>query len=426
MRTRIFILAAAMTFSVPGAVSSQTLGSAFTYQGTFADTGVPANGNYDFEFALFTAGSGGTAVQIITKTNVPVSGGLINTLIDFGAATYDGQSKWVEVHVRPAGASSAYTVLSPRQAMTGAPYALGLPMPFNRSVHTGSSPSFVINNADGGPAIQGNMSGGTTFSAIQGISPDGTGVQGTTTDGVGIDGVATGTGGTGVRGSNAGATGDGVRGLGYFGVHGVGTTGVWSEGRLLVTGTGISCNSGTFCQSVVNIYDDAVGNLIIASSGTPSTDVFRVNGNGAVFANGGFQASGADLAEHVPAAGLLEAGDVVEIDAANGDLFRLSSQSNSTSVAGVISTRPGVTLNGSVSEQEAAKGMPQLALSGRVPVKVTSENGAIHAGDLLVSSSVPGRAMRAPHSPMPGTVIGKAMQKFDRDSGQIEMLVMLR
>jgi hypothetical protein len=424
MRKTPFVLAAALMLSFSGAASSQSLGSGFTYQGTFADAGVPANGNYDFEFALFLVSSGGSASQTVTKTNVPVSGGLINTLIDFGAATYNGQSKWVEVHVRPAG-GGAYTVLAPRQALTGAPYALGLPMPFNRSVNTGAATSLSITNLDGGPAIQGNMGGGTTFSAIKGISPDGTGLEGTTTDGIGVNGVATGTGGTGVRGSNAGATGDGVRGLGNIGVHGVGSTGVWAEGGLLATDS-ISCNFAGSCQSVVNIRDDVIGNLIIGSAGTPSTDVFRVNGNGTVFANGGFQASGADLAEHVPAADLLEAGDVVEIDAANGDLFQLSSQSNSTAVAGVISTRPGVTLNGSVSERESAQGMPQLALSGRVPVKVTAENGVIHAGDLLVSSSIPGHAMRAPRNPSPGTVIGKAVQKFDRENGQIEMLVMLR
>jgi hypothetical protein len=57
---------------------------------------------------------------------------------------------------------------------------------------------------------------------------------------------------------------------------------------------------------------------------------------------------------------------------------------------------------------------------------VTSENGMIHTGDLLVSSSRPGRAMRAPKNSQPGTVIGKAMQGLDADSGGIEMLVMLR
>jgi hypothetical protein len=123
---------------------------------------------------------------------------------------------------------------------------------------------------------------------------------------------------------------------------------------------------------------------------------------------------------------MLAPGDVVEIDSKNGAAFRLSSHPNSSSVGGVISTRPGVSLNTSTTEHEAASGMPRLALSGRVPVKATSENGTIRPGDLLVSSSTPGHAMRAPESPRAGTVIGKAMQALNSEIGEIEMLVMLR
>jgi hypothetical protein len=280
-------------------------------------------------------------------------------------------------------------------------------------VSTGSAASFQIENADGGNAIAGIISTNSGFSAVTGISPGGPGVNGTSTSSAGVRGVST--------------QSDGVRGLSTngVGVHGVGTTGVWAEGGLLATDS-ISCNSAGSCQSVVNIRNDTIGNLIIASSGTPSNDVFRVNGNGSVFANGDYNAGGADVAEYVPASEKLEPGDVVEIDEASGQAFRLSSQSNSTSVGGVISTRPGVSLNTSTAEDSAAKGMPRLALSGRVPVKATSENGAIRAGDLLVSSSQPGRAMRAPTIPLPGTVIGKAMQKLDAPNGEIEMLVMLR
>ncbi len=36
----------------------------------------------------------------------------------------------------------------------------------------------------------------------------------------------------------------------------------------------------------------------------------------------------------------------------------------------------------------------RLALTGRVPVKVTAENGAIQPGDMLTTSSVPGHAMK--------------------------------
>jgi hypothetical protein len=410
------VVAMAAAFAGAGVAfvaSAQTLGSDFTYQGTFADGGAPANGSYDFQFLLFSVSTGGTAVQTVTKSGLAVNGGLINASIDFGPQTYNGQVKWIEVHVRPSG-GGAYTTLSPRQALTAAPYAMGLPMPFQRAVNTGSTVAFQITNADGGSAIAGVVPGTSGFSAVLGTSGGGPGVNGDSTTNAGVRGTS--------------VQSDGVRGLSTsgYGVHGVGTTGVWAEGGLLATDN-ISCNTGGgFCASVMNVRNGTIGNLIIGTAGTPAVDVFRVNGNGSVFANGDYNAGGADVAEYVPATETLQPGDVVEIDEDNGAALRLSSQSNSTSVAGVISTRPGLSLNTSTAELEAAQGMPRLALSGRVPVKVSSENGAIRAGDLLVSGSKPGRAMRAPKTPLPGTVIGKAMQKMDSDVGQIEMLVMLR
>jgi hypothetical protein len=413
MRVSRLVLATLVACASIGAssiASAQTLGSAITYQGTFADGGVAANGNYDFEFVLFTVASGGTPLQIVTKTGIAVSGGLINTSVDFGAQTYNGSVRWVEVHVRPAG-GGAFTTLAPRQALTAAPFAMGLPMPFQRVVATGAAPSFQIENADGGNAIAGIISTNSGFSAVTGTSPAGPGVNGASTTSAGVRGTST--------------SSDGVRGLGTIGVHGVGSTGVWAEGGLLATDS-ISCNTAGSCASVMNIRNDTIGNLIIASSGTPSNDVFRVNGNGSVFANGDYNAGGADVAEYVPFSEKLEPGDVVEIDEDNGQAFRLSSRPNSHSVGGVISTKPGVSLNTTTAEESSAKGMPRLALSGRVPVKATTENGRIRAGDLLVSSSKPGHAMRAPQTPAPGTVIGKAMQSLDDATGNIEMLVMLR
>jgi hypothetical protein len=59
-----------------------------------------------------------------------------------------------------------------------------------------------------------------------------------------------------------------------------------------------------------------------------------------------------------------------------------------------------------------------LALTGRVPVKVT---GYIRKGDMLVSAG-DGRA-RASAMPQIGTVIGKALQDFDGSDGVIEVVV---
>jgi hypothetical protein len=51
-----------------------------------------------------------------------------------------------------------------------------------------------------------------------------------------------------------------------------------------------------------------------------------------------------------------------------------------------------------------------LALTGRVPVSVSTENGPIKPGDYLTTSSKPGVVMKATK---PGIAIGQAMESFD-------------
>jgi hypothetical protein len=154
MRISTLVLATAAaiaSLTSTGLVSAQTISPAFTYQGTFADGGVPANGTYDFEFALF-GDPNAAPLETVTNLGVVVAGGLINTEVLFSPGNYNGQVKSIEVHVRPSGGGS-FTVLAPRQSLTAVPYALGLPMPFSRVVNTGSTPAFQIENADGGSAI---------------------------------------------------------------------------------------------------------------------------------------------------------------------------------------------------------------------------------------------------------------------------------
>jgi hypothetical protein len=99
-------------------------GTAFTYQGNLSDGGTPANGAYDFEFALHDAASGGAQVgSTVTKADVTVTAGLFTVELDFGGV-FDGTALWLEVSVRPGSSSDAYTPLSPRQPLTAAPYAL--------------------------------------------------------------------------------------------------------------------------------------------------------------------------------------------------------------------------------------------------------------------------------------------------------------
>jgi hypothetical protein len=165
-------------------------------------------------------------------------------------------------------------------------------------------------------------------------------------------------------------------------------------------------------------------NVLIGRAG--GSNVFRVNRAGTGYFDGGTQTGGADVAEYVSATGRWESGDVVEIDPSAPGRFRISARARSSTVAGVVSTRPGVTMNAAGAASGGAPRAPALALAGRVPVKVTAANGPIRPGDLLVSSSIRGRAMRAGRYARPGTVLGKSLGSLASGEGSVEMLVMLR
>jgi hypothetical protein len=73
---------------------------------------------------------------------------------------------------------------------------------------------------------------------------------------------------------------------------------------------------------------------------------------------------------------------------------------------------------------EPTEGKALLALTGIVPVKVTNEGGPIQSGDLLVSSSTPGYAMRwAGDGPCPCALVGKALEPMTDERGVISVLL---
>lgn len=107
-------------------LANSPLTTVITYQGRLTDGGDPANGNYDFEFRLFDDLSAGVQVGTTASLDdVSVSGGLFTVELDFGDV-FDGQALWLEIRVRPGTETGGYTVLSPRQALNAAPYALSL------------------------------------------------------------------------------------------------------------------------------------------------------------------------------------------------------------------------------------------------------------------------------------------------------------
>jgi hypothetical protein len=68
-----------------------------------------------------------------------------------------------------------------------------------------------------------------------------------------------------------------------------------------------------------------------------------------------------------------------------------------------------------------------VALSGRVYVQADTSNGAIKPGDLLTTSSIPGRAMRvSDHLRAQGAILGKAMSALNEGQGMVLVLVTLQ
>ncbi len=183
---------------------------------------------------------------------------------------------------------------------------------------------------------------------------------------------------------------------------------------------------------------DASGNLSVGTSTSVTNGVATFNGNvgigttspnNALGVVGNIAASGTinggvgspDYAENITTSDpSIEAADVVILDPARPDHIIKSSQPYQSSLLGIISTNPGFVTNAqasTVNSKITADPLQHpLALSGRVPVKVTDENGPIVPGDYLTSSSKPGYAMKAIRA---GATIGKALGSFSGVSGAV-------
>ena len=117
-----------------------------------------------------------------------------------------------------------------------------------------------------------------------------------------------------------------------------------------------------------------------------------------------------DVAEDYPTQdSTLSAGDVLTVDPNHDGHVIKSSTPYENTVIGVYSENPGFRLSEKDNMIQGDKAIP-VALTGRVPVNVSTKNGPIHKGDYLTSSSMPGVAMKATK---PGEVIGKALEDFN-------------
>ena len=239
-------------------------------------------------------------------------------------------------------------------------------------------------------------------------------------------------GGAGVEGSAPGTKGIGVHGIGgHEGVVAEGTGDAAAIG-LHAKANGIGVFSETFLGAtgaIAGVFQNATGgDILLGTSGFSMDRKFRVDGAGNVFANA-YNTGGADFAEAVAGAASgrhYEPGDVLVIDQSSDRHVGLSPTAYSTLVAGIYSTKPGIVASPYVLGERPSSHLP-LAVMGIVPCKVTAENGSIQRGDLLVTSSERGYAMKGTdRSQMLGAVVGKAMEPLSSGTGTIQVLITLQ
>ena len=198
--------------------------------------------------------------------------------------------------------------------------------------------------------------------------------------------------------------------------------------------TGSLSNSMFFGNDSSNRLLFGAGNatrMTIASSGnvgigtaSPAA-MLHIAGNAQV--DGNIAAKYQDVAEWVKTGAALAPGTVVTIDPQKQDQVLQANEPYDSRVAGVVSDKPGILLG------EAAADRVKVAQSGRVKVKVDASYGSVAAGDLLVTSSTPGYAMRSTPVDMggtmihrPGTLLGKALEPLREGKGEILVLLTLQ
>jgi microcystin-dependent protein len=121
--------------------------------------------------------------------------------------------------------------------------------------------------------------------------------------------------------------------------------------------------------------------------------------------------TGSDYAEWIPSNEDLQPATIVSIDLSKDETITASTKEYDSNVVGIVTTQPGWVIGEESNQSEA------MALSGRVPVKVSLKNGNIQRGDPITTSSIKGIGMKATKT---GPIIGKAMEELNKESNLYE------
>ncbi len=423
------------TVVVPGAIY---------IQGRLTDaSGTPLSGTYTLSFALYDVETGGTA--LCTQSHaVAVNQGLFNSYLDNCYNDLWGQKVWLGITV---GSDAEMT---PRQVIYPVPYALtlkpgalisgtvdGMLTVYGTGGAGGTADydSLMAYAHGGGEAVSADAENGygvyahsltnsaimaSTYNTATTAAIAGCAVDGDTTCNSYRDNNAAGVIGVSIRGDGLQGYATDVAGRGLYAANS-------GNGTSIVANSNSVTSTQHLYPTLYLIQGNNQADYVVGARTLYGTRNFRIDAAGTGYFNGGTQASGADFAEQIAVADETQTyapGDVLVISAETDRAVERSSTAYSTAVIGVYSTQPGY-LAGAPDTDNPLGGLP-VAIVGIVPCKVSAENGAIQRGDLLVTSSTPGHAMRAGADPAQGTVLGKALGELKSGTGVIQILVTLQ
>lgn len=140
------------------------------------------------------------------------------------------------------------------------------------------------------------------------------------------------------------------------------------------------------------------------------------------------EGGGADIVEgFATGAGAIEPGTVVVIDERHPGALCVSTDAYDHRVAGIVSGAGGISPGLRLGQEGVLDGETPVAMSGRVYVRCSAENGPVRPGDLLTTAATAGHAMRASDaSRSHGAVLGKSMTALESGTGLVLVLVNLQ